>query len=178
METLFWACFSGGVLYALVAVLLGDLVGQAFDGMLDFLSLDGIDWLQPMILVGGLTVFGGAGIVLQEYSTLGQSLVLGLSALIAIAASIGVYFLYVRPMKNSENTSGFSLQELSGKLGEVWVPIPSTGYGEVVVKVGPAGVTSQIAASYDGQPIAEGSKVVVVEVKEGTLYVAAVDLGE
>ncbi|PZD95803.1 protease [Paenibacillus sambharensis] len=178
METFFWACFAGGVLYTIVAVILGDLIGQAFDGLLDFLSLDGVDWLQPMTLVGGITVFGGAGIVLLEYSPFSQVVILGLSALTAIAASIGVYFLYVRPMKNSENSSGFSLQDLSGKLGEVWVAIPSAGYGEVVVKVGPAGVTSQIAASYDGQPIAEGSKVVVVEVKESTLYVAAVDLGE
>ena len=51
---------------------------------------------------------------------------------------------------------------MEGKPGEVIVPIPATGYGEVIVRVGPAGVTSQIAASFDGEPIAAGDRVVVV----------------
>ncbi|HUC93726.1 MAG TPA: NfeD family protein [Paenibacillus sp.] len=176
MEALFWASLAGGMLYAVVAIIFGDLISQALDGALDFLSMDGMPWLQPMTLVGGITVFGGAGLLLDAYTALGTAGVLLLSLLSGAVIGAGVYFIYVRPMQNTENSTGYSIRDMEGKPGEVIVPIPATGYGEVIVRVGPAGVTSQIAASFDGEPIAAGDRVVVVEAKGGTLYVAKLDL--
>lgn len=175
METLYLACLIGGILYAIVNVIFGEWIGQALDGLFDFLSHGGHSLIQPTALVGSITVFGGAGIMLTRYTSLGWGVVLLLSALIALAAGAGVFFLYVRPMEQSENSIAFSLNSLSGSLAEVLVSIPGEGYGEVLVKVG-AGVTNQIAASYEGVPISAGSRVVVVEVKEGTLLVSEVDL--
>ncbi|MNH46118.1 hypothetical protein D3C79_1087720 [compost metagenome] len=63
---------------------------------------------------------------------------------------------------------------MSGTLAEVLVPIPASGCGEVMVKVG-AGFTNQIASSFEGVAIASGARVVVVEVKDSTLYVSEVD---
>ncbi|GGG27066.1 NfeD family protein [Paenibacillus abyssi] len=176
METLFWACLTGGILYAIVSVIFGDILSEALDGMLDFLSMDGIPWLQPMTLVGGITVFGGAGIMLDRYTSLAAAGVIGFAVLSAIIIGTGVYFLYVKPMQQSENSTSYSLGEMSGRIAEVLVPIPSSGYGEVIVKVGAAGITNQIAASHDGEPIPSGSKVVVVEVRDATLYVSKLDL--
>ena len=45
-------------------------------------------------------------------------------------------FLYIRPMERSENSSGYSMNELTGLIGEVLVPIPVVGFGEVMVKAG------------------------------------------
>jgi len=175
LETLYMACLVSGILIALVSIIFGDWLGAALDGVLDLMSFDGLPWLQPMTIVGGITVFGGAGLLLERYTALTAAVVIIISLLIAIAVGAAVFFLYVRPMENSENSIAYSIAELSGKLGEVLVPIPSAGYGEVMIKAG-AGVTNQIAASFDGEPIAEGAKVVVVEVKEGTLYVSEVSL--
>ncbi|MDQ0112955.1 protease [Paenibacillus harenae] len=175
METLYLACLIGGILYAIVSVIFGDWLSMALDGMLDFLTLDGHSWLQPTALIGSLTVFGGAGIMLTRYTPLSAGVILALSVLIALAAGAGVFFLYVRPMERSENSIAFSLHALSGSLAEVLVTVPAKGYGEVLVKVG-AGFTNQIAASYEGVPIIAGSRVVVVEVKDHTLYVSEVDL--
>lgn len=169
METLYMACLIGGVLYAIVSVVFGDWLGQALDGLFDFMSIDGLT------LVGGLTVFGGAGVMLTRYTSFGGVTVAVLSLLIAIAAGAAVFFLYVKPMENSENSIAFSMQSLSGALGEVTVPIPAGGYGEVLLKVG-AGVTNQIAASFEGTDIAAEAKVVVVEVKDSVLYVSEVNL--
>lgn len=174
MEALFWGCLIGGVLYALVSVILGDLISQAMDGIFDFLSLEGHPWLQPTSLVGGITAFGGSGILLEKYSSFGIAAVVILSLLIAITAGVGVYFLYVKPMVNSENSVAVSVQDFSGKMAEVLVAIPAVGYGEVLVKAG-AGNTNQIAASFDGEPIPGGARVVVVEVKDNTLYVSKLD---
>jgi membrane-bound ClpP family serine protease len=61
-----------------------------------------------------------------------------------------------------------------GKLGEVITPIPQDGYGEILLKVG-AGITNEIAGSYDGIEIEAGVRVVVVEVEDSVLYVSKFD---
>ncbi|MGO4543738.1 protease [Paenibacillus sp. 2TAB23] len=175
METLFLSCLIGGILYALVSVVFGDWLGQAFDGALDFLSLDGHSWLSPTALVGSITVFGGAGFMLQKYTAFGSGAIVTVAILIAIVVGMGMFFLYIKPMEQSENSIAFSRDGMSGMLGEVLVPIPAHGYGEVLVKVG-AGFTNQTAASFDGVEIAGGSRIVVVEVKDSTLFVSEIHL--
>ncbi|RXZ77047.1 protease [Paenibacillaceae bacterium] len=178
METLFWACLIGGIIFAVVSVVFGDIISHGIDGALDFLSMESWAWLQPMTLVGGITVFGGAGLLLHRHSTFGAAAVIALAVLAAVIVSTCVYFLYVKPMQNSENSTAFSIQDMEGKIAEVLVPIPSNGYGEVLVRIGSAGVTNQIAASYNDQPIPGNANVVVVEVREGILYVALLDMYE
>ncbi|MFD0713687.1 protease [Paenibacillus sp. GCM10027626] len=175
MEALFIACLAGGILFAVVSVIFGDWLSVALDGALDFLSLENHQWLQPTALVGAITVFGGAGLLLYRYSSFAAWTIIVLSVLIGIVAGAGVYFLYIRPMEQSENSTAYSMKDLSGALAEVLVPIPATGYGEVLVKVG-AGHTNQIAASYEAVAIADGARVVVVEIKDGVLLVSPVEI--
>ena len=175
MDQLFWACLAGGALFAVVTVIFGDLVSNVFDGMLDFLSIDGFrKLLRPMVIVSGITVFGGAGLLLLHYSPLGGFLAFLSATLAAVAAGALVYIAYVRPMENSENSIAFSIRELSGRIGEVLVPIPPRGYGEVMVKIG-HGHTNQIAASFDGEYVEAGVRVVVVEVRDDTLFVSPLE---
>ncbi|WP_430112437.1 protease [Paenibacillus sp. B1-33] len=168
MQTLYWGLLIFGVLYAIVSLLIGEVLSHVFDGLVGDSHLT---VLQPTILVSGLSTLGAIGILLGRY-TAWQSTTILLTALAgAIVVSISVYFLYVRPMENSENSIGFSIAELAGKIGEVNVAIPAAGYGEVIVRIG-AGVTNQIAASFDKEDIPSGTTIVVVEVKEDTLYVS------
>ncbi|NMO96798.1 protease [Paenibacillus lemnae] len=171
MEALFWGCLVGGILFAVVTVLLGDILSGAIDGVLDFLS---VDFLNPMVLASFITVFGGAGIMLGNYTELTSWLQIILAMLAALVISILLYFGYVRPMENSENSTGFSIQELAGRIGEVTIPLPALGYGEVMVRVG-ASNTMHIASSFDKQPIAAGVRVVVVEVADGVLRVSELE---
>jgi membrane protein implicated in regulation of membrane protease activity len=92
----------------------------------------------------------------------------------AVLISLLVYAAYVRPMQNAENSVAFSMNDLIGKIGEIIVPIPAGGYGEVLMKAG-AGQTNQIAASFEGDEIETGARVVTVEVKDHTLYVVRLD---
>jgi len=96
------------------------------------------------------------------------------SLLVAIVVSLCIYFLYVKRMRDAENSTGFSITELAGRIGEVSAAIPSDGYGEVVIKTG-VGVTNQIAASFDKEELPAGTRIVVVEVKDDTLYVSRLD---
>ncbi|GFN29939.1 hypothetical protein PCURB6_01990 [Paenibacillus curdlanolyticus] len=175
MEVLFLACLIGGALYTTIAVIFGDIIGQALDGAMDFLSFDGPPWLNMSAFAGAVTAFGGAGLLLERYTSLGIVMVVIAALLAGIVAGFIVFFVYIRPMDRSENSIAFSTADLTGLLGEVLVPIPEKGCGEVLIKVS-AGVTNQIAASFDGQPIDGGSRVVVVEIQDGTLLVSKVEM--
>lgn len=175
MLEFYWICLIGGVLFAVVTIVFGDILGDIFGGFFDSLSMDHLDFLQPMVLVGGITIFGGSGIMLSQYTLLEPFPAAIVSLMISIAVSFLVYFSYVKPMKNCENSTGFSIKDLVGKIGEVTVPIPVGGYGEVVLKVG-AGNTNQIAANLDQVEIPAGTRVVVGETKDGVLYVFRYEL--
>jgi membrane-bound ClpP family serine protease len=170
MQEIYWGCLIGGVIFTLVTVLIGDVIGHVIHGVLGALSFDA-HVFQPVVVVGGITVFGGAGVLLTQYTSIGVAIIMLLSLLCAILLSIPVYFFYVKPMQQSENSTGFSMQDLIGRLGEVIVPIPAIGYGEVLIKMG-AGNTNQIAASFEGMAIGAGVRIVVVDVKEHVVRVS------
>ncbi|WP_339254890.1 protease [Paenibacillus sp. FSL P2-0136] len=168
MQTLYLGCLALGILFALVSVVLGDLIGSALDGIFDIVSFD---FLNPTLLAGGITVFGGAGMLLGRYSGLGDGVILALSLLVAAFMGVLMHLVVVKPMRNSEMSNGFSMNELPGKIGEVTVPVPGTGYGEIMVKFG-AGNSLHTAASFEQHALPAGIKVVVVEVREGVALVS------
>lgn len=174
MEALFWCCLTFGALIAIVTLVFGDALGGATDGLFGWMSIDVHHLFQPVVLSGAVTVFGGSGLLLHRYSSWSGAGVYAGSAAIAAVVGTGVYFVYVRPMRNSENSTGYSMSELAGKRAEVLTPIPAAGCGEVLLKVG-AGNVNHVAASFDGEDVPSGTRVVVVEVKEGTLYVSRLD---
>lgn len=168
MEVLFWSCFAGGAAFAIINVVLGDLIGSWMEGLFDAFAAD---FLKPVVSASAVTTFGGAGILLSRYSHLTNAVVVILAILIALCFSAFIYFAYVKPMENSENSIGFSNAELPGKLGEVTVPIPPKGYGEVMVKF-VAGNTLHTAASWDRRSIPAGALVVIVDSKDGVVQVS------
>lgn len=175
MLELYWICLIIGVVFALVTVMLGELIDSALDGLLDFLHLDFGHVLRPLVLIGGLVGFGGAGVVMTQVLFLAQIVVLGISLIIGFIFAVLMYVVFIKPMQKAENTSGFSIRDLIGYPGEVITPIPANGCGEVLLKIG-AGHTNQIAESVTQSEIPNGVRIVVVDVgKDGTLYVTPFD---
>lgn len=168
MLPFYTGCLIFGALFAVVSVLIGDVLSTALDGALDFLSAD---YLNPTVLATFITIFGGAGIMLSRYSPLGTAAALILSIAAGAAGGTLIHLFYVKPMKNSENSTGYSMSGLPGKVAEVLVPIPASGYGEVLVRSS-AGNSNQIAASFERTDIQAGDRVVIVEVKDGAVYVS------
>lgn len=175
MESLFWICFLIGVIYTIVVVIFGDLLSGFFEASLEWLHFEQIPVLQPMTLMGGLTIFGGSGLVLSKYFSFDLVLTLIIALLITIVGVVLLYFFYLKPMASAEQSTGFSLQQFVGKEAEISVPIPEQGFGEVLVRT-VNGISNHIAASYDKAEISLEAKVVVVEVKEGVLYVSEIQL--
>ena len=172
MTTLYWTCLFGGLGVTLLLLIVGEVLEAAFDaldGALDALDLDAFD---PLSAVAGVTLFGGAGILLDRFLSLGQGAEVAVAVLIGLVGAVVLHTAYVKPMKASENSTAFSVREYAGKTGELTTGVTASGFGEVVVRMG-ASTTFQTAASFDGTPIASGTPVVVVEVDgEGVLRVA------
>ena len=176
MTTIYWTCLGGGFAFTLLLFVIGDLLDgalDALDGALEAIDIG--DALDPMSFVGGVTVFGGVGLVLDAYAELATAPEIAIAASVAILVALVMHFAYVKPMKQSENSTAFSQAEYVGKVGEVGTTIPASGYGEVYVRMG-ASTTFQTAASFEGVEIPAGTPVVVVESdRDGTLRVAPLD---
>lgn len=172
MTTIYWSCLLGGVAVSALLLVLGDALEAALD------ALDAIDFggaFDPLSAVFGATVFGGVGLLLDEYAALAPVPEGVVAAAVGLSAAVGLHLVYVKPMKRSENSTGFSVREYVGKTGELVTGVPASGFGEVVVRMG-ASTTFQTAASFSGDPIPTGTKVVVVEVaRDGVLLVAPLD---
>lgn len=171
MLEFYWILFITGIILTIVIVLFGEILDGWLDGMFEFLSLEGPEFIHPVTIVGGITAFGGSGILFSRFG-FGTIPTISLALLIAVALSTFVYFVYVKPMRASENSLAFSREDLVGQLGEVTVSIPAQGFGEVMIRMGTSHVT-EIAASYEQCDIPLGTRVVVVENKDGVTYVSA-----
>lgn len=168
MESIYWGCLIGGAIFAVVSLVLGDLIDGLLDGAFE---LPGVDFFKPIVLAGSITAFGGAGIMLTRYSSVSAMTGLILSLLIGIAAAMLVFFAYIKPMRNSDVSIGFSMNDLSGKIGEITIPVPEKGFGEVMIRFA-SGSTIQTASSFEHRPIAAGARVVIVDVVDGVLRVS------
>lgn len=165
MGDIYWACLGFGVVFAVVTILFGEVIDQLFDGVFATISLD-FEWLEPTVIVSGITAFGGAGIILLDQGIYAEEQIIAIASGIALLGSGAAYFLYIRPMRDSENSTAFSITDLVGKTGEIITPVPVNGCGEVFINIG-AGTTHQIAAGVEGEAILEGAKVVIVAIADG-----------
>lgn len=170
MTTIYWVCLLGGLGFTVLALFVGDILEGALDA-LD--SLDGI-FIDPLSIVAGVAGFGAAGIVLDSTTTLSEPSAAWLAGGIGLLLAVVMHFLYVRPMKRGEVSTGFSIQEYRGRIGEVLTTIPSVGYGEVLVQMGGTN-TSREALSFNGHEIKAGTQIVVVEIQNGDLLVAPLE---
>lgn len=171
MADLYLGCLIGGLLFALVSLLFSGIGGHHPDvGHPDPEHGIHLDFLKPVVIVSAIAGFGGTGLMLDRLVDLPAALEAVIAAVSGIALSAGVWFLTVRPMRNAEQSIGYTLAELQGKVGDVVTTIPERGYGEIVVRMG-AGLTARPAVSAEGERIAAGTRVVIVEVEGGELRV-------
>jgi membrane-bound ClpP family serine protease len=167
LQEVYLGFFVAGIIFTLVIIVFGDLLDGVLDGTLNFFEHG---FFKPVVLISGVTIFGGAGYLFVKYTSIPSKTIFILSLLIAIGTCILTYFTYVRPMKNAENSTAFSLNDLVGKKCTTLTTISENSYGEVMVKIG-AGNTNQIAASLNKTKIGPNEEVVIAEVRENVLFV-------
>lgn len=148
--------------------MLGEIFGHWLDGITNTLHLGHLDFLQPLIIVGGITAFGASGLFYSSYFGMNGLALAGISFITTILISFLIYFLHLRKMKNTESSIAYSIQDMLGKIATVNVPIPEEGYGEIIVR-GRTGTMGFTAISVDKVHLKQGTRVVIVQL-EGKIY--------
>jgi membrane protein implicated in regulation of membrane protease activity len=131
---------------------------------------DGFDFLNPVLIFAFVTILSASGYLFERLSSLHYLLILGLSAVAAlIVVSLLNVFVLV-PLSGAEESLVYKESDLHGRIGTVITSIPADGYGEVIID-STSGRIAKPALSFDGDAIANGTSVLVVQVKNGVLEV-------
>lgn len=158
-----WYMYS--LIFLAICMILYLLFGDIADGL-----GEGIPFFNPTVILAFLTFFAALGFIIETLTSLNSILIGIISAVISIVLDILMYYFILIPLKSAEVSMVYTEESLGGQVGKVIVPIPVDGFGEVMLET-INGIISKRATSYDNVAIAYDSKVLIVEVKEGTLYV-------
>ncbi len=126
--------------------------------------------LSPITIAAFVTSFGGVGIVATQLFNVRPELSLLWATLGGVLTGGTVYLVYGRLLVGMQASSEVRTQELGGTVGEVIVPIPADGLGQISY-VAKGSRLSSPARSVTGQPIRRGSLIVIERVVGGTALV-------
>ncbi|NLK27950.1 MAG: hypothetical protein GX306_06360 [Clostridiales bacterium] len=178
MLTVFQVCFFTGLGLIVLSFVLGSIMdASGFDGLdLDFeiLSMDLFLPINPTLIMLFSTVFGGVGWLLLlsvPWVLLFVVLVAGAAAFLTCAF---VHFLVIKPLKNAQNTSAPTLEELIGLRAKVTETIIAGGFGEIRYVIH-GNSYSAPAKSTSGDEIKAGSEVAICWIKDHVYYVVAME---
>ncbi|WP_047982214.1 hypothetical protein [Ornithinibacillus contaminans] len=145
-----------------------------FGDILDAVG-EGIAFLNPTLLLAFIVFLSSSGYVLELITPLSSLLILILSVSFAILLDVLLNFFVLIPLSTAEESLVYTEESLKGRVGKIIIPIPKDGFGEIVID-SKSGMISRPAASYENNSIAEGTEVLVLEIKQGVLYVIPYDL--
>jgi membrane protein implicated in regulation of membrane protease activity len=172
METevlLYFILAMVGLLFLFVSIAFGEIL-DAFDLDWD----DGVHPLSGKVIAVGLTAFGATGMITQYYdwNALMSALTAGLAALLLGAV---MWWLLTALYRGSASTD-ISVSSLVGRQAQVTVGIAASSVGEILV---PAADSTRhiLARSRDGQAIAPGSTVRIVQSLGNVVLVERTDAG-
>ena len=131
---------------------------------------EGIPFFNPTVLMAFVTFVSATGYVLEVSTAWNSWIVLSASLAVGVVLDILLYFFILLPMASAEVSMAYTDESLAGLVAKVITPIPSDGYGEIVIET-VGGLINKRAAGYDNEVIDYGKEVLVIEVEEGTFLV-------
>lgn len=126
--------------------------------------------LNPTLILAFLTFMGAIGYLLEVFTELNSYLILVIAAFGSLILDILLNVFILTPLANAEESLVYTEDSLKGRLGHVIIPIPKDGYGEVIIE-SISGRISKPAASFENVPVEDGVQVLVIDVKDGIIYV-------
>ncbi|MDW7614427.1 hypothetical protein SC499_06725 [Peribacillus simplex] len=135
-----------------------------------FSGLELPDILNPTLIFSFLTVFFSSGFLLESLTGLNGVMIAVTSLFISftIVTLLNVFVLI--PISSAEESLTFHDNDLRGRVGRVLTSVPVDGFGEVLIE-SISGSIAKTAASYKNEGIVSDTKVLIIEVKNGVVYV-------
>lgn len=131
---------------------------------------EGLPILNPSVILSFITMMAAAGYILEKLAWLSSGVNIVVAIILGAIISTLFYLFILVPLKSADVSLAYTEESLGGQLGKVIVPIPIDGFGEVVIESA-SGMISKRAAGFDNEAIDYDTTVLIVEVKEGTLFV-------
>lgn len=131
-------------------------------------------FLNPVLILAFLTFASAAGYILETLTSLNSLIILLIGAAIALILDTLLNVFVLIPLSSAEESLVYTEESLRGRVGTVLIPIPKDGFGEVMIE-NISGRISKPAESYENTFIAEGKKVLIVDVKNGVIHVVEHD---
>ncbi|MBS4209213.1 NfeD family protein [Bacillus sp. FJAT-50079] len=141
------------------------LFGDVLEGLDEISGL-----LNPVLILAFITFFSAGGYILEKTTTLNSFLIIAISAFVSVILDVLLNVFVLVPMKSAEQSLSYTEKSLEGRVGKIIISIPADGFGEVIIE-NYSGMISKPAASFENEIISEGTEVLVIEVKNGVLYV-------
>ncbi|CAG9609485.1 hypothetical protein [Pseudoneobacillus rhizosphaerae] len=138
----------------------------------DFLEgiAEATGFLNPTLILAFVTFTSASGYIFELLTTFNHVLIISISVIIAIILDVLLNVFILIPLSKAEESLVYTTQSLRGRVGDVIIPIPVDGFGEVILKSA-SGTIAKSAVSFENKAIAEGQKVLIIEVKDGVLKV-------
>ncbi|MGE7603697.1 hypothetical protein ACQKL5_14580 [Peribacillus sp. NPDC097675] len=149
---------SGGLTFLII------LFNDVFSG------LELPDLLNPTLIFSFFTIFFASGFLFESVTGLQAGIIAILSFFISLVIVILLNVFVLIPISMAEASLAFHDDDLRGRVARVLTTVPVDGFGEVLIE-STSGSISKTAASYKNESIASETKVLIIEVKNGVVYV-------
>ncbi|MBK3494610.1 NfeD family protein [Viridibacillus sp. YIM B01967] len=156
-------------LYSLIILAICMVLFLFFGDVVDGIG-EGIPYFNPAVILSFLTFFAAVGFIFESLTAFSSIINMAIAVIISTVLSVLLYFFILLPLKSAEVSMAYTDESLAGQIGKVIVPIPIDGFGEVVIET-VNGLISKRAVGFDNEEVEYDKKVLIVEVREGTVYV-------
>jgi membrane protein implicated in regulation of membrane protease activity len=158
-------------LYLYILVISGSLIilYLFFGDMVEGLS-EAAGFLNPVLVLAFLTFMSAIGYLLEVLTGMNSFIIIIIAAIASVILATLLNVFVLIPLANTEESLVYTEESLKGRIASVIIPIPEDGFGEILIE-SYSGRISKPAASFDNKGIDEGQKVLVIDVKDGVLYV-------
>lgn len=129
-----------------------------------------VSFLNPALILSFLTIFSASGYSGEIAAPLSSSVIALLSFVLSVLLVSLLHFFVLVPLSSAEESLAYRETDLKGRVGRVITSVPKDGYGEVIIE-GIGGAISKSAVSFDQEQIKYGTAVLVIDVKDGVLFV-------
>ncbi|WP_087941730.1 NfeD family protein [Bacillus kwashiorkori] len=159
-----WVLIIAGA-FTLLYILFGDLLDGVFEAL---------PFFNPALIFVFLVFLSATGYILELATSLSSILILIIATVGALILTILLNIFVFVPLKSAEESLVYREDSLKGRVGKVIIPIPKDGFGEVIIDSN-SGRIAKSATGFDNEEIKEGIDVLIIDVKNGVLYVRPYD---
>jgi membrane protein implicated in regulation of membrane protease activity len=140
-----------------------------FGDMVEGLS-EATGFLNPVLILAFITFLSAIGYILEVMTNWNSLVIIAIASVSSVILDTLLNVFVLIPLADTEESLVYTEDSLKGRLALVIIPIPKDGFGEIMIESN-SGRISKPATSFENKSINEGEKVLVIDVKDGVLYV-------